>query len=253
MAVESEKSARSAGALLWAVLNLAQFLFVVFWAVLWISIALVVLAVTRSRSTVFFFARKFFGPGMVWSSGSKLEVVGLQHLPTEGACFFASNHQSAIDIPALYAALPRPLHYILKEELRSMPFVGWFASAVGMIFVDRGDRKKSLESLKRAGELIRSGKSVICFPEGTRSRDGSILPFKTGVFAAAIASGVPVYPVCIQGARIALPPDGFHPRPALIRIEVGPPIETADLDPSDRSVLSERVRDGIVALLAARA
>ena len=250
MSGETKNRARSARALAWAVLNFFQFLFVVFWAVLWITLSLVVLALTRSRSTVFFFARRFFGPGMVWSSGSKLEVAGLQHLPAEGACFFASNHQSAMDIPALYAALPRPLHYILKEELRRMPFIGWFAAAVGMIFVDRSDRKKSLESLKRAGDLIRSGKSVICFPEGTRSRDGSILPFKTGVFAAAIASGVPVYPVYIQGARIALPPDGFHPRPALIRIEVGPPIETADLDPTDRGLLSKRVRDGIVALRA---
>lgn len=240
--------ARTVGDIGWAVLNFLQFLFVVFWTAFWISAALAVLAFTRSRRTVFFFARKFFGPGIVWCSGSRLEVSGLENLPDEGACFFASNHQSAIDIPALCATLPRLLHYILKEELRRMPFIGWFASAVGMIFVDRGDRKKALASLQRAGELIRGGKSIICFPEGTRSRDGSLLPFKTGVFAAAITSGVPVYPVCIEGARHALPPDGFRPRPAVIRVRVGPPIETAGLQHSDRAQLSKMVREGILAL-----
>ena len=105
-----------------------------------------------------------------------------------------------------------PLHFIVKEELRRVPFLGWYIAAMGMIFVDRVARGRAYESVRRAADLIREGRSVVSFPEGTRSRDDSVKPFKPGVFVAAIEAGVPVVPVAILGTGAVLPPGGFRGR-----------------------------------------
>ena len=111
---------------------------------------------------------------------------------------FVCNHQSYLDIPILFRAIPTNLYFVAKKELRIIPFLGWYMMATGMIFIDRSNRKKSMESLKRSARLINQGKSVLMFPEGTRTFEHQIAPFKKGPFILSKEANVPILPIGIR-------------------------------------------------------
>lgn len=248
MTVASGAGAGRLDRLGWSCLNAVQLVFTLLWSALWITVALVVGLVARRGQADRFLGSRIWGPGLLRAAGVELAVEGREKVPAEGPLVFVANHSSIMDIPVLFTALPRRLHFLLKAELRRMPFVGWYAASRGMIFVDRRDRHRSLESMRRAGELVVRGRSAVAFPEGTRSRDGSVMAFKTGPFLTAIAAGVPVVPVGIVGARPVLPPGGFAVRPGVIRVCFGEPIPTAELGREDRRRLAEQARDQILDL-----
>jgi 1-acyl-sn-glycerol-3-phosphate acyltransferase len=116
-----------------------------------------------------------------------------------------SNHESHIDPPLLMGAIPVPAVYIAKREIKWMPFVGWAAWAAGVIFIDRSNAERATQSLEGAAHQIRAGKSVVIFPEGTRTRDGRIGKFKKGGFSLAMKAGVPVIPIATMGGWEILP------------------------------------------------
>jgi 1-acyl-sn-glycerol-3-phosphate acyltransferase len=178
-------------------------------------------------------------------------VTGLAGLDRSQAYFFAANHQSWIDIPALFTALPFPLLFLAKLELGRVPFLGWYMEAMGMVLVDRSDRVESARRVSRIAERLRQGWSVASFPEGSRTRDGRVQRFKRAAFAAAIEAGVPVVPVAVAGAGKVLPPDGFRARAGRIRVVIGTPIPTAGLTRDDRGDLARRVQTEVENLLAA--
>lgn len=124
-----------------------------------------------------------------------------------------ANHSSHFDIPVVFLASPVPVFYLAKKELKNIPFLGWYMQLTGMIFIDRSNAEKARESMKKAGEYIRKGRTVISFPEGTRSKTGKLGLFRRGSFQLAQAAGVPVYPLCISGTYEALPPGKFRIRP----------------------------------------
>jgi len=113
---------------------------------------------------------------------------------------FAGNHQSSIDIYLYYAYIPVTFRWIAKKSLLKIPFLGWAMYVMGHIFVDREDSKNAFSSLKKAINEVKSGFSIAIFPEGTRSKDGKLLPFKKGAFFMARASGIPIVPVVIKNA-----------------------------------------------------
>ena len=231
------------------VLNLLQALFLAFWWVLWISLALLVTLVTRNGERALAMARKFWAPALLWAAGAKLEI---EPFPAEidwsQPHIFALNHESSIDIPCAFAALPVNLRFVAKHVLAKVPFLGWYMRMTGMIFVNRSDRTQAVASLKLAGERIRAGANILAFPEGTRSKDGRILPFKKGPFVVALEAGVPMVPVAISGSGKVLPSGGFKVRGGKIRLKVGKPIATANRDGKDRDGLLIEVREAIVAL-----
>ena len=130
-----------------------------------------------------------------------------------------------------------------------MPFVGWYARRMGMLFIERGSARSSPQRLRDAVALVRSGAHLCAFPEGTRSRDGTIGTFKGGLFQVAIEAGVPVVPVAIEGSGAVLPSAGFKVRPGTIRVRFGEPIATTGLQATDRKALARRARDAVVELL----
>ena len=132
-------------------------------------------------------------------AGATVTVRGTESLP-DGPVIFMSNHQSNFDILALLAHMPRQLHWIAKKELFDIPVFGPSMRRGGYIPLDRSDGRKALKSMESAAAVIRSGKSVVMFPEGTRSRDLCLLPFKRGGFLLALKAGVPVVPVTINGS-----------------------------------------------------
>lgn len=248
--LETEPRARAAslparGA--WGAWNAVQLVFTLAWSAGCITLALLVRLLTGSTRLPLAMARGLWAPGLLLGAGARLEV-DRGGLDFDRPYLFVANHASIIDIPALFRALPADLHFIVKRELGRVPFLGWYVSAMGMIFVDRGARAEALASVRHASKLARAGQSVLSFPEGTRSRDGRIGPFKSGAFLAAIEAGVPVVPVAVAGAGAVLPPSGFRVRPGIIRIAVGEPIPTTGMTKNDRGALAAEARAAVIAL-----
>ncbi len=237
---------------LWLPLNALQLLATLLWSAFWISVALAVALLSRRRGPALWLARHVWAPGMVAIGLSRLRVVGRERLDFRRGYFFAANHQSWLDIPVLFAAVPAPLHFLAKQELARVPFLGWYIAAMGMVFVDRTDRRKAVASVDRAGELLAAGGSLVSFPEGTRSAPGELGRFKSGGFAAVLASGardIDVVPVAIVGAGRILPRDGFKVRPGTVEVRFGTPIAVAGFAHRDRAALARRAEEEVAALL----
>ncbi len=159
-------------------------------------------------------------------AGVGVTVRGTEHLPL-GPVIFMSNHQSNFDILALLAAMPRRIYWIAKKELFDIPVFGPSMRRGGYIPLDRSDGRKALKNMDNAAGIIREGKSVVMFPEGTRSRDLNLLPFKRGGFLLALKAGVPVVPVTINGSGRINPAGRIRLYRGDITITLHPPLAPA--------------------------
>jgi len=203
---------------------------------------------TFNRELPLVMARRCWSPALVRATFGHFTIDPLPPIDWKKPHIYVMNHQSMLDIPIAFVAIPANLRFIAKHSLKYIPFVGWFIWFTRMVFVDRGNRSQALKSLTAAGNRIRErGISVIAYPEGTRSRDGSILPFKKGVFMLALQSQVPIVPVCIEGSGAVLPSDGFRIRPGNVRMKVGTPIQTAGRDGGLEPLMNE-VREALIGL-----
>jgi 1-acyl-sn-glycerol-3-phosphate acyltransferase len=158
--------------------------------------------------------------------GIRLSVEGVEHIPA-GPMIIMSNHQGAFDILSLMSAIPVPIAWMAKKELFSVPLFGHSMRRAGYIPLDREHGRKALRGITEAAELIRNGRSVIIFPEGTRSTDSHLLPFKKGGFVLAAKAGVPIVPTVIEGTLAIQPPKTFSLTPGTVRIRFMPPVATA--------------------------
>lgn len=153
----------------------------------------------------------------------KVTVSGSEHLPDEPVIFMC-NHQSSFDILALLAAMPRQIHWIAKKELFDIPVFGPSMRRGGYIPLDRGDGRKALQSMDEAAAMIHQGRSIVLFPEGTRTPDGNLLPFKRGGFILARKADVPVIPVTINGSGSINPAGQIRLFSGTIHITLHPPV-----------------------------
>jgi 1-acyl-sn-glycerol-3-phosphate acyltransferase len=231
--------------LLAAPVTLVQWVLGFLWTWFCIVAALVVFALTRSRRLPLAMAHHWWAPGLLALAPARLEVRGGEGVDWQRAHVFACNHESWIDVAAVFGALPVPLAFILKKELRRLPLVGWYAAAMGMIFVDRADRRGALESVDAAATALASGKNLVVFPEGTRSRTGEIGRFKSGGFAAPIRAGVEVVPVAIRGAGWVMPARSLAIRAGRIVVHVGTPIPTVGWSVDRRDELARVVESAV--------
>ena len=179
------------------------------------------------------------------TSGIRVRVEGLEHIHPGGTAIYCVNHQSAMDIPVLFVNLPVQFRFVAKRSLFSLPFMGWHLRRSGHIPVDRDRPQRAMKSMKKVAKEIREGKSVMLFPEGHRSRNGQLLPFKAGSFYIAILSGVPIVPITINGTPRVLKPDTYHVRSGQTEMIVHPAISTEGLTLHDVDALSQKVRDVI--------
>ena len=167
--------------------------------------------------------REGWGPRLFKISKADLNVFGGESVDYAKPHIYVMNHESYMDIPAAFMALPCNIGFIAKKELESVPFFGRTMREAGMIFVDRRNPEKAIASLKKGGALIRSGVNIFAFPEGTRTKDGAIKPFKKGVFMLALEAGVPIVPMAIAGAREVLPYGSFDPTSGTIKVRIDTP------------------------------
>jgi 1-acyl-sn-glycerol-3-phosphate acyltransferase len=156
-----------------------------------------------------------------------------------------SNHQGAYDIFALESHLPFHFKWLAKKELFFIPVLGWAMAAVGYISIDREGTRETVRAMKEAARKIQEGMSLVIFPEGARSPNGSIQPFKKGGFTLAIKSRVPIIPVSITGSREIMPKEKLTIASGEIRIRIDAPIETQNYSLKDRNSLMEKVRQTI--------
>jgi 1-acyl-sn-glycerol-3-phosphate acyltransferase len=186
-------------------------------------------------------------------AGVRLSVKGIENIPTDRPIIYMPNHQSNFDILALFAGLPGQFRWLAKEELFHIPLLGMAMRRTGYIPVNRSDRRKAIQGMAEAVRRITEGTSVIIFPEGTRSPDGTLLPFKKGGFIMALQSQVPVVPVAIRGSRDIMPKHSLLIQGGGdIRVDILPALETKNRPVSDRDALMEEVRRPLEAALGER-
>ncbi len=182
-----------------------------------------------------------WGRAILTFAGIRLRVVERAPLP-EGPVVFVANHQNMVDIPATVAGLPRPFLYVARHELRDWPIVGWVLEKSACLFIARDNPRQALASLKRAGERIRGGESVLLFPEGGRSYHHRTELFMRGPFLLAVEAGVPLVPITLAGHVGVIDERAHVARPGEIALVIGEPISTEGLGRADAAGLGKRVR-----------
>lgn len=185
-------------------------------------------------------------------AGVKIVVENRATLSPEQPYVFMANHASSLDIWAAFVAIPRRVRMIAKKQLARIPLFGWAMWAGRFIFIDRQNAVAARRSIDEAGRRIHDGESVLIFPEGTRTRDGSLAPFKKGGFHLAIKAGVPIVPVALCGTRELMPRGSLFLYAGTIKVIIGEPIQTQGLSEEARASLAEDVR-GIVERMLAEA
>jgi len=183
-------------------------------------------------------------------AGIRTRVSGGERLQPGQAVVFCSNHQSNIDPPILFQALHPRLHILFKRELTKLPLLGRAFQIGGFVPIDRSSREHSMAAIEQAAASLRSGNSFLTFPEGTRSRTGSLLPFKRGPFLMALKAQVPVVPVAIQGGTASMKKGSPIVRPTTVSVRIGAPVETRGMDLADREKLADEIRARVEQLLA---
>jgi len=210
--------------------------------------ALVLGAVDRSGDRVLWLAR-LWSRVILGVPGVKLDIKMRVPLDPGRPYIFMPNHASMVDIWAVLVAIPASFRFMAKKQLSRIPLFGWAMSAGRFIFIDRQNGLAARRSMDEAARRIRAGQSVVIFPEGTRTRDGRLLPFKKGGFHLALNSGAAIVPVAIRGSRDVMPRGAALIRAGSVSVEVGEPIPTEGLVHGDRDALIAKVRGRVAEML----
>ena len=179
-------------------------------------------------------------------TGIRVSVIGRENVLMNRPQIFMANHQSDFDILIVLAHIPGQFRWIVKKELFKIPIFGKAMKSAGYIEIDRQNHEKAMKSLEEAAQKIREGKSVVTFPEGTRSKDGTIKPFKQGLFHLAIQAGVPIVPISIIGAHEIMPKRTLKIKPGKITMIIDRPVDVSGYTIETRGELIERVRGIII-------
>jgi 1-acyl-sn-glycerol-3-phosphate acyltransferase len=180
------------------------------------------------------------------AAGLKIDVSGLEHIDKKGVYIFMSNHLSFIDGPLLFLLIPRPLRIILKKQLFRIPVIGQGMSYLGFVPVNRKGVKQGRQAINRAANLMRRKRySFLIFPEGTRSRDGRLQPFKRGGFFLAAEAGVPIIPLSVEGTFALMPRGSFWVRSGRIHVRFHPALPVGQADDKSLAELIARTRAAI--------
>jgi 1-acyl-sn-glycerol-3-phosphate acyltransferase len=182
-------------------------------------------------------------------AGVPYSVKGVENLEKGNNYFFAGNHESAFDILLAFAGIPFQLVSIAKKELKWIPFLGWAMQAAGHIFVDRQQHSKAVNSLEEARKsLLKKPRSILLFPEGTRSLDGKVHTFKKGGLILAIQTDIPVVPIAFCGTSRVAVKHSWKFNPTTIRLQIGKPIPTVDITIEDRNEFVARVQSDVLSM-----
>lgn len=183
---------------------------------------------------------------ILWVCGGQVKVKGLENVDRHVPRIYLSNHQSYFDIFALLAYLPADFKFVLKQELMKIPLLGLAMRQAGYIAIDREDPRKAVKSMNEAAMKIKQGASLLIFPEGTRSADGKLQPFKRGGFLLAFKAGCDVVPVAISESHKIVPKGSLKINKGTFALNIGRPISVKDYAKKDMDKLMTRVREAIM-------
>jgi 1-acyl-sn-glycerol-3-phosphate acyltransferase len=204
-------------------------------------IAIIISFFSRTGNLVHIIAR-IWGKGILFVSGVKVTVYGLDNIVPSRSYIYMSNHQSNFDIPVLLACLPVQFRWLAKAELFKIPLFGRSMRAAGYVKIDRFNRESAFESINEAAAKMQNGVSVMIFPEGTRSRDGKIRAFKKGGFVMAVDSGAPIVPVILQGTWPIMDKSSLRINAGNVALHIEKPIDTSGYTRHTKNDLVESVR-----------
>lgn len=204
------------------------------------------------RKRIMGFFPSLWGRWLIWSLGLPTTIRGLDNLEKGRQYLFVCNHASAIDIMLAVSYLPGTVAFMAKKSLFNVPLFGWAIRSIGCIPVDRSNRIKAQRSVDVAvAKLQRTLVNIILYPEGTRTRDGQLQPFKSGGFLLAIRSGIPIVPVAVKGTFQALRSGALNLTTVPVSLTIGVPVSTSGLTDDDRNELKDQAHKAVSDLLSA--
>ncbi len=189
---------------------------------------------------------RFWARAVMWVCGARHSARGVENVDPSRTYVIVSNHLSLIDSPLLVAYLPLTVRFLAKKELFRIPVMGGYMARTGHILIDRSNARAAVASMTEAAKILETGtRSVLIYPEGTRSLDGTMQSFKDGAALLAIKSGLPILPVAVHGTNAVLPSKGVVIRTAPVELHVGRPVETAGLTAKDRVALTSEIEQRV--------
>jgi 1-acyl-sn-glycerol-3-phosphate acyltransferase len=195
---------------------------------------------------------RYWARTLLWVTRVRVEVEGLEKIDPHGHYVFCGNHLSYMDTPVVLAHIPVQFRFLAKDGLFRIPFLGTHLTQAGHVPVPRGDPRAAVKIMTHAAELLRSRAiSLLIFPEGGRSKDGNLQPFKEGAAYIAIKAQAPLVPIALIGTRAVLPMHGKVFRSGTVRLRIGDPIPTQGMILKDRERLTNQARERVAEMLQA--
>jgi 1-acyl-sn-glycerol-3-phosphate acyltransferase len=224
---------------------------ILFFTFFWLSVVLVLplgivlfvlslLGLKRCTDWLLIHFASWWAKGVIWGTGARVTVEGLENIPPKGGLCFIGNHPGDFDVILALAYIPRRFGFIAKKEVLFLPFVNIWVLLLGGLFIDRKNIAQGKRAIEKGSERIRKGASMIIFPEGTRSRGRGLLPFKAGSFKLATLAEAPIVPLVIHGSYSVWEETGLI-QPVPVHLKFLPPIETAPLDAEARRALPKQI------------
>ena len=228
-------------------LSYIKLILIILHSVIHSFLALIFAVLDRSHH-LYFKLSKTFSWGVLFLSGVRLHITGLENLQNNMPYIFVSNHSSQFDIPTLQFALPHETCIVYKKELGKIPLFGWQMRLGPYIMIDRENRESAARSIEIAKKVMsEKRRSILLFAEGTRSKTGEVQPFKRGAFYLAAKVGFPIVPVSISGAEKILPKGKFNIKGGVINVHFEKPVTAGNiLSKKDELELMEKVRNIII-------
>ncbi|MFW6050218.1 MAG: lysophospholipid acyltransferase family protein [Myxococcota bacterium] len=218
--------------------------FAVGWTVGWTSSAIAKSVITGDPGVVNAWTPKW-AHGLARGWGMDVRAFGRENIDPSRTYVFMSNHQSHVDIVALFVALPMLPGFLAKKELRRVPFLGPAMEWGGHVFIDRNKRADAFQALADAADQVRKGKSIVIFPEGTRGDGQHVYRFKKGGFHLVKQAGVPLVPVGVRGTHEVLPKHSPRLRGGPVEVHIGRPVPSEAIADLPLEALIDRVRSAI--------
>ena len=218
----------------------------VFWTIIFGVVTIVVFPFDFTRGKILSKIVKYWARVIFISAGIKTKISGLENLDNSKNYIFAANHSSSLDIPLMLGFIPFWIVPIAKIELKWIPFLGWAMQMAGHVFVDRSKHENAMLSIKSIkNSLLKRPRSILLFPEGSRTKDGQIKQFKSGGLSLGIETKSPIAPVAIIGTFDSLKKGSKSFINNLLIIKVGNPIDTKGYSEKDRKILANIVCDRV--------